>query len=372
MTLLICLPKIHFGFGAVSALSNELSELGINRPLMVTDQGVVNCGVSDKVLKAFQGKPDFPIFDQTPENPTDEGVEKAHALYVQEGCDGVVAVGGGSVIDASKAVTLLAGHPGPIAQYDRHPEKVTKATAPLITIPTTAGTGSEVTSGAGIHPDPSSPSMNIGSPYFLPKVAICDPELTLSLPPVLTAGTGMDALNQCIEGYLSVTVNPPIDAVALEGVRRALTAIERAVADGSDRHARWHMMMAALEGGISIGKGLGSAHAIANTLGDRGHHHGILVTVAMPSVLRFLENYVGDKMKVLADIFGLKEGHDVAAAIEQLNVRIGLPTNLRDLGCLPDDLDRAADLCVGSVFNRKSPRVPTHDDYKTIIQDAMG
>jgi alcohol dehydrogenase class IV len=214
--------------------------------------------------------------------------------------------------------------------------------------------------------------MNIGSPYFLPKVAICDPDLTLSLPPVLTAGTGMDALNQCIEGYLSVTVNPPIDAVALEGVRRALTHIERAVADGSNRHARWHMMMAALEGGISIGKGLGSAHAIANTLGDRGDHHGILVTVAMPSVLRFLENHVGDKMKVLAEVFGLKEGHDVAAAIEQLNTRIGLPTNLKDLGYLPDDLDRAAELCVGSVFNRKSPRVPTHDDYKMIIQDAMG
>jgi len=372
MPVLLNIPKVHFDFGAIGALADELTNLGISRALFITDRGLVECGVFDKVLTTLHRNRDFPIFDETPENPTVGGVAKAYELYRHEDCDCVVAVGGGSVIDTSKAVALRAGHPGPISQYDRHSEKITAATAPIVAVPTTAGTGSEVTSGAGIHPDSSSPAINIGSPHLLPKVAICDPDLTLSLPPVLTAGTGMDALSQCFEGYLSTGVNPPVDAIALDGIRRAVTYIERAVADGSNKEARWHMMMAALEGGICIGKGLGSGHAIANTLGDRGHHHGTLVTVVLPSVLRFLEGHVGDKMTRLAEALGVHEGDEVAAAIERLNVRVGMPTTLRELGYPLDDLDKVAEVCVGSVFNLTSPRIPTHGEYKAIITDAMG
>jgi alcohol dehydrogenase class IV len=357
----------------VGVLAAELYRLGIGRPLIITDRNLVGCGVLDKVMSPLPNDCGFPIFDEIPENPTVEGVEKAFERYLKERCDGVVAVGGGSVIDSSKAVALRAGHDGPISQYQNRPEKITDATAPIISIPTTAGTGSEITFGAGIHPDSSTPSMNIGSPYFVPKVAICDPDLTMTLPPGLTAGTGMDALGQCVEAYLAKGTNPPIDAVALDGVQRSLDNIERAVADGSDRDARWNMMMAALEGGIGIHKGLGSAHAIANTLGDQGYNHGILVTIALPGVLRFVEEYVGDRMTFLAEkAFGLQKGSQVASVIEQLNGRIGLPTTLRQLGYKVRDLDRAAELCVGSKFNGTAPHIPTQDQYKMIISDIMG
>jgi hypothetical protein len=183
----------------------------------------------------------------------------------------------------------------------------------------------------------------------------------------------MDALGQCVEAYLAKANNPIIDAVALDGAQRSLAYIERAVADGSDRDARWNMMMAALEGGIGIHKGLGSAHAIANTLGDQGYNHGILVTIALPGVLRFVEETLGDRMTALAKkTFGLQTGSQIASAIEQLNGRIGLPTTLRELGYTVRDLDRAAELCVGSKFNETAPRVPTQDQYKIIISDIMG
>lgn len=373
MTILLNLPKIHFDFGAVGVLEAELNRLGIGRPLIMTDRNLVACGVLDKVMSSLPRNCEYPVFDETPENPTVDGVEKACERYMLEGCDGVVAVGGGSVIDSSKAVALRAGHDGPVSQYQNQPEKITDATAPIIAIPTTAGTGSEITFGAGIHPDSSTPSMNIGSPYVVPRVAICDPDLTMTLPPGLTAGTGMDALGQCVEAYLAKGTNPPIDAVTLDGVQRSLDNIERAVANGSDRDARWNMMMAALEGGIGIHKGLGSAHAIANTLGDQGYNHGILVTIAMPGVLRFVEETLGDRMTALAKkAFGLQTGSQIASSIEQLNGRIGLPTTLRELGYKVRDLDRAAELCVGSKFNETAPRVPTHEEYKVIISDIMG
>jgi alcohol dehydrogenase class IV len=372
MTILLNLPTVHFDFGAVKALGAELARIGIDRPLVTTDQNLVECGVLKKVEAAITPASTFSLFDEIPENPTVEGVEKAFEIYRREECDGLVAVGGGSVIDSTKAVALRAGHPGPLSLYNRRPDRITDAAAPIISIPTTAGTGSEVTFGAGIHAEPSSPSMNIGSPHLMPRVAICDPDFSMTLPVSLTAGTGMDALGQCIEAYLAKGNNPPIDAVALDGAQRAWTYIERAVEDGSDKEARWNMQMAALQGGIGIHKGLGSVHAIANTVGDQGYNHGILVAIILPAVLRFLEGHVAERLTALAKILGLEEGGQVAAAVRQLNTRIGIPANLRELGYVMESIDRAAKLCVESVFNRSSARIPTHDEYKVIIAEVMG
>jgi len=372
MPLLLDLPRIYFDFGAVGALPSELARLHMGRPLFMTDRSLVECGVLNQVMSTLPSKTVFPVFDETPENPTVAGVEKAREIYMNQGCDGVIAVGGGSVIDSSKALALRSVHPAPIAQYERHPEKVTKATTPIIAIPTTAGTGSEVTSGAGIHPDPSTPSFGLSSPFLIPKVAICDPLLTMTLPPKLTAGTGMDALGQCVEAYLAKGNNPIIDAIALDGAQRAFKYVERAVVDGSDKEARWHMMMAALEGGIGIHKGLGSAHAIAIALSDQGFHHGILVTIALPVLLLFLEGRIGDRMIPLAKALGLNDGSQVAPMIERLNSRIGLPATLRSLGYSMGDVDRVAQLCVDSFFNETAPCVPTLDEYKRIVADTMG
>jgi len=372
MIPLLKLPKVQFGFGAVETLPTELREFGIARPLFITDQGLVRCGVFSTVRQGMSTKTKSTVFDETPENPTVEGVERALAAYRAGDCDGIVAVGGGSVIDTAKAVSLLARHPGSLAHYHDHPEKITSSTAPLVAIPTTAGTGSEASRGAGIHPDAKSRSAGVSSEYLVPRVAICDPNLTLSLPPDLTTATGMDALSHCVEGFLAKSVNPPVDAIALDGIRRTFAHLERAVADGNDREARWQMMMAALEGGISISKGLGPAHALGNTFGDRGFRHGTLVTMALPSVLRFIEKYVAGKMDRLAEAMGVHSSAEVPDAIKALNARLGLPANLRKIGYPDGNRDEMADDAAKSFFNVCSPHHPTQVEYKALIQEMMG
>ncbi len=372
MNPLLKLPKVQFDFGAVKALPGELSELGIARPFFVTDQGLVKCGVFSIVRQAMSTDAEFGVFDETPENPTVDGVQRALSVYHKRGCDGIVAVGGGSVIDTAKAVALLATHPGPLEQYYGRPEKITSAIAPLIAIPTTAGTGSEASRGAGIHPDSSSRSAGISSPYLVPKVAICDPDLTVSLPPRLTASTGMDALSHCIEGFLAKSVNPLIDAMALHTVPRIFAYLERAVVDGNDRESRWQMMMAALAGGMTISKGLGPAHALGNTFGNRGFHHGSLVTMALPTVLRLMEKHVPEKMNQLAVAMTLGSGHEVPDRIKAFNARLGLPASLRELGYPGGDIGEMASDAANSFFNAMSPYRPTPAEYELMIQEIMG
>ncbi len=360
MTIIRNFPRVHFEFGARAVLADELLACGIERPLFMTDPGIAACGVFQMVRDAVPAATPGAVFDEVPENPTLDGVERALEAMRADDCDGLVAVGGGSVIDSAKAVATLARNPVPLRRYSG-PNATPPAAgaAPIIAIPTTAGTGSEVTRGAG-------------GDHALPKVAICDPELTLTLPPGLTAGTGMDALGHCVEGYLSPAINPPVDAIALDGIARAARHIERAVADGSDREARWHMAMAALQGGMAISKGLGSVHALANTFGDAGLHHGMLVTLSMPAVLRFLEPHVGDRIAAIGGAMGLAEGADVAAAIENLNARVGLPANVRALGYAKQDVDEMAEDAAESFFNGTCPRLPDRDEYADLIRAALG
>jgi 4-hydroxybutyrate dehydrogenase len=369
---LLKVPKVQFDFGAIEALPGELSELRIARPLFVTDQGVVKWGVFSMVRRAMPAGGEFAVFDETPENPTVDGVERALAAYRGKGCDGIVAVGGGSVIDTAKAVSLLATHPGPLVQYHGNAEKITPVIAPLIAIPTTAGTGSEASRGAGIHPDSSSRSAGVSSPHLVPKVAICDPNLTLSLPPRLTASTGMDALSHCVEGFLAKSLNPPVDAIALDGIHRIFIYLERTVADGNDREGRWQMMMAALEGGMCISKGLGPAHAIGNTFGDRGFHHGSLVTMALPTVLHFMGKHVPEKMSQLAKVMALHSSHAVPERIKTFNTQLGLPASLRELGYAGGDIDEMANDAANSFFNATSPYHPSPAEYKVMIREIMG
>lgn len=214
------LTTVEFDFGAVAKLADSVRGLGIRKPMLVTDAGLVNGAVMARVLEEItQLEP--VIFDGTPQNPHEQSVEDAVGLYKANACDGVIALGGGSPIDLGKAVALLATHAGPLEQYaliGGGLAKITSRVAPLIAIPTTAGTGSEVGRGALITLKDGR-KLGFISPHMIPKIAICDPELTLGLPARLTAATGMDALTHCIETYLSPRVNPPADAIALDGLR---------------------------------------------------------------------------------------------------------------------------------------------------------
>ena len=299
--------------------------LGIRRPLIATERRLSELGYLATAISALApGQKPF-VHDAMPAQPTVAAAEAVAAAYTAERCDGIVAIGGGVVIDACKAGAILAGNPGPLQQYSGHPERIIGPVAPIVAVPTTAGTGSEVTRGAGIHPAPGEREFGSGGPKVLPKVAICDPELTLTLPPRLTAGTGMDALGHCVEGFLSTADNPIADAIALDGIRRVVAHIERAVADGSDREARRHMMLAATQGGMAIAKGLGCAHALSMTFSDSPLHHGALVTISLPVVLRFVAPAVPDRMARLAEALGAKSAADAPDAVARLNERVGLP-----------------------------------------------
>lgn len=374
MALISYLTRIQFDFGAVTLLREELAALAVARPLLVTDAGVRGAGLVHRVVDVLDRHP--AMFDATPPNPTEEAVDAALETYRVHGCDGLVALGGGSSIDLAKGVALLATHPGPLERYAAilgGMARITDAVAPMIAVPTTAGTGSEV-GRAALVTLRDGRKLGFIAPHMIPRVAVCDPDLTLGLPPMLTAATGMDALTHCIETFLSPRVNPPADAIALDGAGRAVRWIERAVADGSDREARWHMMMASLQGGLTFQKGLGAVHAMSHPLGGLREpvlHHGTLNAVILPAVLRFNEGHVGDKYDRLRAAMGLAGDVELAAAVEALNDRLGLPASLRDMGVAEDVIDRMVEGAVADHSSATNPRPASADDYRSLFAAAM-
>src|SRR5688572_7873158 len=376
MATISYLTTIEFDFGAVAKLAAAVRVLGVRRPLLVTDPGLANSDVLGRVLDAL-GKSGPAVFDRTPQNPDESAVEDAVALYTSEDCDGVIAVGGGSPIDLGKAVALLATHAGPLAQYaliDGGLAKITSKVAPLIAIPTTAGTGSEVGRGALITLNDGR-KLGFISPHMIPKVAICDPELTLSLPARLTAATGMDALTHCIETYLSPRVNPPADAIALDGAARAARWIRDAVDDGGNRDARWNMMMAALQGGLTFQKGLGAVHSMSHPLGGLKTpilHHGTLNAVVLPAVLRFNASHVAEKMFALEVALNVSQSSDLASFIEVLNADMGLPRTLRAMGVTDDMIPKMIDGALKDHSTATNPRPVSRENFEDLFAQAMG
>lgn len=370
MALTLVYPRVQFDFGAIKLLPQELGILGLRRPLFITDRGVVQAGVFAAAQHAMGGHADVAVFDETPENPTVDGVERATSAYRARRCDGIVAVGGGSVIDTAKAVSVLATHGGAITDYFGRPDKIRPDTVPLIAVPTTAGTGSETSRGAGIHANAQARGHGINSPFIVPKVAICDPELTYSLPPRLTAGTGMDALGHAVENFFARGGNPMGDAIALDASLRVFSHVERATVDGRDKEARWHMMMGALQA-MMCGKGLGPVHALANTFGDQGLHHGAMVTISMPVVLRYYETRYPEKTKQLAGMLGIGSGTP-AEAIAAMNERLRIPATIRKLGYKGGDLDELAADSYSSFFNATAPHHPSVEDYRALVEAVLG
>ena len=377
MVQITYLTRVQFDFGALALLPDELRQVGIMRPLIVTDAGVVAAGLVERVRATLPAEMNAPVYDGTPENPTEAAVGDALRLFREQGCDGLVGVGGGSALDLAKAVRLLATHPGPLTQYalaEGGVARIGPNLAPMIAIPTTAGTGSEVGRGSLITLADGR-KLGIVSPALIPDVAICDPELTIGLPRGVTAGTGMDAIAHCIETFCSPAVNPPAEAIALDGLGRAWRHIERAYADGNDREARWNMMMAAMEGAMAFQKGLGAVHAMSHPLGSLQSprlHHGTLNAVVLPAVLRFNRDHLGDKLARLARVVGLPEDADVAGAIEALNARLGLPANLKAMGVPESVLPAMAEHAVKDHCNGTNPRPAGVADYLALFHAAMG
>jgi len=382
MALIFYLTHVHLGFGTVNELKSECARVGIRRPMIVTDKGVAAAGLAQRAIDATGGLP-VTVFDETPSNPTEAMVLKATAQYKDAGCDGLIAIGGGSSIDLAKGIAIAATHPEPLTTYatiEGGSTKITEAAAPLIAIPTTAGTGSEVARGAIIILEDGR-KLGFHSWHLLPKSAICDAELTLGLPPALTAATGMDAIAHCIETFLAPAFNPPADGIALDGLERAWANIERATRDGADRDARLNMMSASMQGAMVFQKGLGCVHSLSHPLGGvkvdgkTGLHHGTLNAVVLPAVLRFnetAETVVRDNRYArMRRVMNLPAGADLAQAVHDLTARLGLPTGLRQMGVPEDALEHVVEGALLDHCHKTNPRIATADDYRHMLAESM-
>jgi 4-hydroxybutyrate dehydrogenase len=372
------LTTIRLDFGALAALGEDMAAVGVRRPLIVADKGVTTAGLTGRVIAALPAGTRHALFDDVPTNPTEEAVEAALAVYRGENCDGLIAIGGGSPMDLAKGVAILAANPAPLQQYAAvlgGAPKITAATAPVIAIPTTAGTGSEVGRGAVIT-FRDGRKLGLLSPNLLPKRAICDPELTLGLPPMMTAATGMDAVTHCIECYISPVDNPVAGAIAIDGLERAIRFLPRAVSDGQDKEARREMMIAAMMGAMSFQKGLGAVHALSHPLGALREfrlHHGTLNAVLLPHVLRFNEGDAAARAKYagLRRAMGLSTDADVAGYIADFNDLIGMPRKLSEMGVPRQVLPAIANAALLDHTHATNARAATEDDYRAILDAAF-
>jgi hypothetical protein len=378
MALIYYVTQIQFDFGALQLLKQECERVGIRRPLIVTDPGVKAAGILQKSLDALAGMT-VAVYDQTPSNPTEAAVRAAAAVYKDNGCDGLIAVGGGSAIDCAKGVAIAATHEGPLTHYatiEGGSPRITDRVAPLIAVPTTSGTGSEVARGAIVIVDDHR-KLGFHSWFLVPKAAICDPELTLGLPPMLTAATGMDAIAHCMETFMAPSFNPPADGIALDGLTRGWAHIERATRDGSDREARLNMMSASMQGAMAFQKGLGCVHSLSHSLGgaDPRLHHGTLNAMFLPAVIAFnasAESMQKEKrLQRMAHAMGLNSGEDIPQAIKDMNARLGLPTGLAAMGVDSSMFDKVIAGAMLDHCHKTNPRIATADEYRDMLTQSL-
>ena len=379
MALIQYLTHIHIEFGARQLLAGECERVGIKKPLIVTDAGVRAAGVLDLLLESLPAALRGAVYDGTPPNPNEAAVRAATLAFNEGGCDGIIAVGGGSSIDCAKGVAIAARHPGPLKTYatiEGGSTRISDAAVPLIAVPTTAGTGSEVARGAIVIVDDGR-KLGFHSWHLMPRAAICDPELTLGLPPLLTAATGMDALAHCMETFMSPAFNPPADGIALDGLARGWAHIERATRDGSDREARLQMMSTSMQGALAFQKGLGAVHSLSHSLGGKNPrlHHGTLNAMFLPAVIRF--NAQAESMQKerrlerMAGAMGLGGGGDVPAAVRAMNQRLGLPAGLAQMGVQADWFDAIIEGAMADHCHKTNPRIATPHEYRAILSDSM-
>ncbi|HEY6725104.1 MAG TPA: iron-containing alcohol dehydrogenase [Polyangiaceae bacterium] len=369
--------RIVFGAGVVASLSDEAKRLGIQRPLVVTDAGLVDAGVAPRVASALSGAGlVVSVFSGVLGNPTEVNIEEGATAYRAHRADGVIALGGGSPLDAGKLIALRAVCTRPFEELDDAiggDQYIPPNVPPIITVPTTAGTGSEVGRSGVVTVRSSGRKTVIFSPFLLAKVALLDPELTQSMPPSVTAATGFDALTHCIEAYLSVGDHPMADAIALGGIDLVAKHLERAVARGDDLAARGAMMKAAMMGAVAFQKGLGACHSLAHPLSsEHGLHHGLANALCLPAVIEFNAAAVPEKVLHVGLLLGGEAAPGACRArLVALRASVGLPSGLAAAGIGEAALEKLSRLAFLDACHQSNPRPCSEADLLALYRASL-
>lgn len=365
---------VKFGAGRISEIADACKSAGISKPLLVTDKGLASMEITTKTLDLIEAAGlGRGMFSEVDPNPTDTNADDGVKFYREGGFDGVIAFGGGSGLDLAKVIAFMAGQTRPLWDFEDIGDWWTRADAdaiaPIIAVPTTAGTGSEVGRASVITNSTTSEKKIIFHPKMLPAVVICDPELTIGMPKFITAGTGLDAFAHCVEAFSSPHYHPMSQGIALEGMRLVKEYLPRAYQDGSDIEARAHMMSAAAMGATGFQKGLGAIHAISHPVGAIYHtHHGTTNAVCMPAVLQFNKSAIKERFDMASAYLNIEGGFEgFCAYVDDLNASMNVPKNLTELGVKDPDIDRLIKDALADPSTGGNPIEMTAENTKALI-----
>lgn len=383
MTVVWSFPtRVVFGEGSVASIGTEAQRFQAKHALIVTDEGVLSAGLITPIAEALDAVGvAHGVFSSISSNPLEAEVLSAADAFTKQGADLVIGVGGGSPLDVAKLVRLATTHPLPLAQYDdtlNGSEKIKGALPPMLAVPTTAGTGSEVGRSGVVTLQATGRKTVIFSPKLLPDTAVLDPVMTETMSPRTTAATGFDALSHCIEAYCAKGDHPMADAIALAGARLVVESLERAVRDGQDRAARGDMLKASMMGAVAFQKGLGACHSLAHPLSDhKGMHHGLANALCLPAVLDFNRSAVPERIAAIGSILGAR-GNDTetlafecSGALRALRKKVGLPSGLGELDVEEDDLPELAEAAMADVCHTLNPRECTEEDMLALYRASL-
>nr|WP_272211664.1 iron-containing alcohol dehydrogenase [Marinicella sp. W31]MDC2877554.1 iron-containing alcohol dehydrogenase [Marinicella sp. W31] len=369
---------IRFGAGRITELAQACKSLGMTNPLLVTDKGLANLPITQNALRILaDGGLDTALFSDVDPNPNENNLADGIAAFRNGGHDGVIAFGGGSGLDLGKLVAMMAGQTRPVWDFEDIGDWWTRADAyaiaPIIAVPTTAGTGSEVGRAGVLTNSETHVKKIIFHPKLLPGVVICDPELTVGMPKIITAGTGLDAFAHCLEAYCSPHYHPMSHGIALEGLRLVKDNLPKVYHEPENIEARAEMMSAAAMGAVAFQKGLGAIHAISHPLGAvYNTHHGMTNAVVMPPVLRFNREKIAARLKLAADYLGISGGYDgFYNFVLEFRAELGVPENLTAMGIAPDRIDELASMALDDPSTGGNPVEMTLENTRALLADCF-
>ncbi|MBO6774925.1 MAG: iron-containing alcohol dehydrogenase [Marinibacterium sp.] len=365
---------IRFGAGRIAEIGDACKAAGMTKPLLITDRGLADNPITTNTLALMEEAGlGAAIFSDVDPNPNDFNADAGVAFYREGGFDGVIAFGGGSGLDLAKTVAFMAGQTRPIWDFEDIGDWWTRANAdaiaPVVAVPTTAGTGSEVGRASVITNSQTHEKKIIFHPKMLPAVVIADPELSVGMPKFITAGTGLDAFAHCVEAYSSPHYHPMSQGIALEGMRLVKDYLPRAYADGHDLEARGNMMSAATMGATAFQKGLGAIHAMSHPIGAVHHtHHGTTNAVCMPAVLQLNADAIRDRFNLAAAYLGIEGGFDgFCAFVDDFNASFAIPRTLTELGVENPDFDALTEAALRDPSVGGNPVALTQENVRAMF-----